>query len=423
MQGTKKERNTWKIQFVLIPLQAKTKIMIQMKDFNFYAPTRVVFGRESEDRLPELIKQYGGTKVLVHFGGGSARRYGLLDKVEQMLDQAGIAYVELGGVVPNPLLSKVREGISLCRRESVDFILAVGGGSVIDSAKAIAYGVPYEGDVWDFWDGKAVPQSALPVGTMLTIPAAGSEMSSSCVITQDEGMLKRGVNSDLCRCKFAIMNPERTYTLPKYQTAAGATDIMMHTMERYFSKYEDATLTDAIAEALLRTVKDAVFEVLRHPDDYRNRAAIMWASSLSHNDLTECGTEKDFACHKLEHELSGLFGVTHGAGLAAVWGSWARYVMDKHISRFVKFAVNVMGVTNDFADPRQTALRGIEATERFFQAIGMPTNIPALIGRQATEEEIETLVTKCSRGGKISIGAMEVLQAADMVAIYNQANK
>ena len=394
-----------------------------MKDFNFYAPTRVVFGRESEDRLPELIKQYGGTKVLVHFGGGSARRYGLLDKVEQMLDQAGIAYVELGGVVPNPLLSKVREGISLCRRESVDFILAVGGGSVIDSAKAIAYGVPYEGDVWDFWDGKAVPQSALPVGTMLTIPAAGSEMSSSCVITQDEGMLKRGVNSDLCRCKFAIMNPERTYTLPKYQTAAGATDIMMHTMERYFSKYEDATLTDAIAEALLRTVKDAVFEVLRHPDDYRNRAAIMWASSLSHNDLTECGTEKDFACHKLEHELSGLFGVTHGAGLAAVWGSWARYVMDKHISRFVKFAVNVMGVTNDFADPRQTALRGIEATERFFQAIGMPTNIPALIGRQATEEEIETLVTKCSRGGKMSIGAMEVLQAADMVAIYNQANK
>jgi alcohol dehydrogenase YqhD (iron-dependent ADH family) len=394
-----------------------------MKDFNFYAPTRVVFGRESEDRLPELIKQYGGTKVLVHFGGGSARRYGLLDKVEQMLDQAGIAYVEFGGVVPNPLLSKVREGISLCRRESVDFILAVGGGSVIDSAKAIAYGVPYEGDVWDFWDGKAVPQSALPVGTMLTIPAAGSEMSSSCVITQDEGMLKRGVNSDLCRCKFAIMNPERTYTLPKYQTAAGATDIMMHTMERYFSKYEDATLTDAIAEALLRTVKDAVFEVLRHPDDYRNRAAIMWASSLSHNDLTECGTEKDFACHKLEHELSGLFGVTHGAGLAAVWGSWARYVMNKHISRFVKFAVNVMGVTNDFADPRQTALRGIEATERFFQAIGMPTNIPALIGRQATEEEIETLVTKCSRGGKISIGAMEVLQAADMVAIYNQANK
>jgi len=394
-----------------------------MKDFNYYAPTRVVFGRESEARLPELVKQYGGTKVLIHYGGGSARRYGLLDKVEQMLNDAGIDFVELGGVVPNPLLSKVKEGIGLCCREGVDFILAVGGGSVIDSAKAIAYGVPYEGDVWDFWDGKAVPQACLPVGVMLTIPAAGSEMSSSCVITQDEGMLKRGVNSDLCRCKFAIMNPERTYTLPPYQTAAGATDIMMHTMERYFSKYEDALLTDAIAEALLKTVKEAVPEVLKNPEDYRYRAAIMWASSLSHNDLTECGTEKDFACHKLEHELSGLFGVTHGAGLAAIWGSWARYVMDKHLNRFVQFAVNVMGVRNDFTDPRATALRGIEAIERFFDQIGMPTSIPGLIGRQATEEEIETLVAKCSRGGKMNIGAMEVLNSADMTAIYRLANQ
>ena len=394
-----------------------------MKDFNYYAPTRVVFGRESEARLPELVKQYGGTKVLIHYGGGSARRYGLLDKVEQMLNDADIDFVELGGVVPNPLLSKVKEGIGLCCREGVDFILAVGGGSVIDSAKAIAYGVPYEGDVWDFWDGKAVPQACLPVGVMLTIPAAGSEMSSSCVITQDEGMLKRGVNSDLCRCKFAIMNPERTYTLPPYQTAAGATDIMMHTMERYFSKYEDALLTDAIAEALLKTVKEAVPEVLKNPEDYRYRAAIMWASSLSHNDLTECGTEKDFACHKLEHELSGLFGVTHGAGLAAIWGSWARYVMDKHLNRFVQFAVNVMGVRNDFTDPCATALRGIEAIERFFDQIGMPTSIPGLIGRQATEEEIETLVAKCSRGGRMNIGAMEVLNPADMTAIYRLANQ
>ena len=393
-----------------------------MKDFNFYAPTRVVFGRESEAKLPELIKQYGGTKVLIHYGGGSARRYGLLDRVEQMLHEADIDFVELGGVVPNPLLSKVKEGIGLCCREDVDFILAVGGGSVIDSSKAIAYGVPYEGDVWDFWDGKAVPQASLPVGVILTIPAAGSEMSSSTVITQDEGMLKRGFNSDLCRCKFAIMNPERTYTLPPYQTAAGATDIMMHTMERYFSKYEDATLTDAIAEALLRTVKDAVFVVLKNPEDYRNRANIMWASSLSHNDLTECGTEKDFAVHKLEHELSGLFGVTHGAGLAAIWGSWARYVMDKHLNRFVQFAVNVMGVTNDFSDPRATALRGIEAIERFFQQIGMPTSIPALIGRKATDQEIETLVVKCSRGGKMNIGAMEILKPADMTAIYRLAN-
>ena len=404
-----------------------------MKDFNFYAPTRVVFGRESEEKLPQLIQQYGGKKVLVHYGGGSARRSGLLDKVEKMLTEAGIAFVELGGVVPNPLLSKVREGIALCRQEQVDFILAVGGGSVIDSAKAIGYGVSYEGDVWDFWDGKAVPQACLPIGVMLTIPAAGSEMSSSCVITNDEGMLKRGVNSDLCRCRFAIMNPERTYTLPEYQTAAGATDIMMHTMERYFSKYEDAILTDAIAEALLRTVIASTPIVLKEPENYEYRAAIMWASSLSHNDLTECGTEKDFACHKLEHELSGLFGVTHGAGLAAIWGSWARYVMDKHLARFVKFAVNVMGVAVPATDAAKVAgdpeaqkaiaLRGVEAIERFFTSIGMPTSIPELIGRKATDEEIAELVSKCSRGGKMNIGAMEVLTAKDMELIYKKANQ
>jgi len=393
-----------------------------IKDFNFYAPTRVVFGRESEEQLPQLIQQYGGGKVLVHFGGGSARRSGLLDKVEKMLSEAGIDYVELGGVVPNPLLSKVREGIELCKKEHVNFILAVGGGSVIDSAKAIGYGVGYPGDVWDFWNGKAVPQSCLPIGVMLTIPAAGSEMSSSCVITNDEGMLKRGVNSDLCRCKFAIMNPERTYTLPPYQTAAGTTDIMMHTMERYFSKYEDAMLTDAIAEALLKTVMTAAKEVMVVPDDYKHRAAIMWASSLSHNDLTECGTEKDFACHKLEHELSGMFGVTHGAGLAAIWGSWARYVMDKHLTRFVKFAVNVMGVMQDFTDPRATALRGIEAMEQFFKSIGMPICIEDLLNRQMTEDEIDELVDKCSRDGKMNIGAMEVLTPKDMKAIYKEAN-
>jgi hypothetical protein len=393
-----------------------------MNDFNFYAPTRIVFGRSSEEQLPALIRQYGGSKVLIHYGGGSARRSGLLDKVEQMLREAGIPFVELGGVVPNPLLSKVREGIDLCRREGVDFILAVGGGSVIDSSKAIGYGVPYDGDVWDFWDSRAVPSSCLPIGVVLTIPAAGSEMSSSTVITRDEGMLKRGFNSDLCRCRFAIMNPERTFTVPPYQTAAGVTDIMMHTMERYFSKYEDATLTDAISEALLRTVRDAVFEVLRNPEDYRNRAQIMWASSLAHNDLTECGTEKDFACHKLEHELSSLFSVTHGAGLAALWPSWARLVMDRHLNRFVQFAVNVMGVSNDFADPRGTALRGIEAIERFYHAIGMPTSIPELIGRQATDDEIRLMVRKCSRDGKITVGAMEVLHEPEMEQVYRAAN-
>ena len=290
-----------------------------IKDFNFFAPTRIVFGKNAEMQIGDLVAQQNGHKVLVHYGGGSAERSGLLDVVREQLKSHGIPFVELGGVVPNPLLSKVQEGISLCRREQVDFILAVGGGSVIDSAKAIGYGSLYDGDVWDFWAGKAVPEACLPIGVVLTIPAAGSEMSSSCVITKDDGLLKRGINSDLCRCRFAVMNPERTYTLPPYQTAAGATDIMMHTMERYFSKYEDMTLTDAVAEALLRTVKDAAVVVMEHPEDYRNRAQIMWAGSLAHNDLTECGTEKDFATHRLEHELSALFGVTHGAGLAALW--------------------------------------------------------------------------------------------------------
>ena len=392
-----------------------------IKDFNFYSPTQVVFGKSAEEQLAALVKRYGGTRVLVHYGGGSARRSGLLDKVFGLLSYAGIGYVELGGVVPNPLLSLVKDGIALCRKEKIDFILAVGGGSVIDSAKAIAYGVPYDGDPWDFWDGKAVPQSSLPVGTILTIPAAGSEMSDSCVVTRDEDQNKRGFNNDLCRCKFAIMNPERTYTLPPYQTAAGATDIMMHTMERYFSRYDGMTLTDSIAEALLRTVKDSVFEVLKNPTDYRHRAQIMWAGSLSHNNLTECGLEKDFATHRLEHELSALFGVTHGAGLAAMWGSWARFVMPKHVSRFVQYAINVMGVTNDLTDPEGTALRGIEATERFFHAIGMPTSIHELLGRKVTDDEIALMVRKCSRGGTITLGSIEKIGPKEMETIYRMA--
>lgn len=392
-----------------------------IKDFNFYSPTQVVFGKSAEEQLAALVRRYGGTRVLVHYGGGSARRSGLLDKVFGLLSDAGIGYVELGGVVPNPLLSLVKDGIALCRKEKIDFILAVGGGSVIDSAKAIAYGVPYDGDPWDFWDGKAVPQSSLPVGTILTIPAAGSEMSDSCVITRDEDQNKRGFNNDLCRCKFAIMNPERTYTLPPYQTAAGATDIMMHTMERYFSRYDGMTLTDSIAEALLRTVKDSVFEVLKNPTDYRHRAQIMWAGSLSHNNLTECGLEKDFATHRLEHELSALFGVTHGAGLAAMWGSWARFVMPKHVSRFVQYAINVMGVTNDLTDPEGTALRGIEATERFFHAIGMPTSIHELLGRKVTDDEIALMVRKCSRGGTITLGSIEKIGPKEMETIYRMA--
>lgn len=395
-----------------------------MKDFNFYTPTRVVFGRNSEEKVAELVKQYGGKRVLVHYGGGSARRSGLLEKMVNLLNEAGIYTVELGGVVPNPELTMVRRGIELCLSEKVDFILAVGGGSVIDSAKAIAYGVCYDGDVWDLWDGKAVPQTCLPVAAVLTIPAAGSEMSSSCVITNDEaGMLKRGVNSDLCRCKFAIMNPERTYTLPAYQTAAGATDIMMHTMERYFCAHQDMMLTDAISEALLRTVKDCAVEVLKRPQDYRLRAQIMWAGSLAHNDLTECGGEKDFVTHKLEHELSAMFGVTHGAGLAAMWGSWARYVMPRHVNRFVQFAVNVMGVECDYTDLTATALRGIEAVEDFYRTIGMPTSIPELLGRPVTPGEIDEMVDKCSHSGKLAYGSIEKIDTTAMTAIYNMANK
>lgn len=392
-----------------------------MKDFNFYAPTRVVFGRKAEEQIGNLVINNKAHKVLIHYGGGSAERSGLLTVVREQLKSAGLKYVEMGGVVPNPLLSKVYEGIELCRKEQVDFILAVGGGSVIDSAKAIGYGFPYEGDVWDFWAGQATPIECLPIGVVLTIPAAGSEMSSSCVITKDEGLIKRGINSDLCRCRFAVMNPERTFTLPPYQTAAGATDIMMHTMERYFSKYEDMKLTDAISEALLRTVKDSALAVMANPQDYRNRAQIMWAGSLAHNDLTECGTEKDFATHRLEHELSALFGVTHGAGLAALWPWWARYIKEKHLSRFVQFAVNVMGVENDFAHPDETAEKGICAIEDFYRKIGMPTNIHELLGREITPDEIEIMVDKCSRGGTITLGAIEVLDANDMRNIYNMA--
>ena len=394
-----------------------------MNDFNYYSPTQVVFGRQSEEQVAALVKRFGGTKVLVHYGGGSARRSGLLDKMFRLLSEGGIPYVELGGVVPNPLLSKVKEGIALCRQEGVDFILAVGGGSVIDSAKAIAYGLCYDGDVWDFWAGKAKPEAAMPIGCVLTIPAAGSELSDSCVITRDEDQNKRGINSDLCRCRFAIMNPERTFTLPEYQTAAGATDIMMHTMERYFTREQDMTLTDSMAEALMRTVKDSVFEVLRNPEDYRHRAQIMWAGSLSHNNLMECGLGKDFATHRLEHELSAVYGVTHGAGLAAIWPWWARYVMPKHLSRFVQFAVNVMGIANDFTDPVATAERGVQAMERFYRAIGMPTCISELLGRTISDDEIDVLVDKCSRGKTITVGTLEVLSHKEMAEVYRLANR
>ncbi|MBQ6767216.1 MAG: iron-containing alcohol dehydrogenase [Prevotella sp.] len=392
-----------------------------MKDFKYFAPTEVVFGKTSEEQVADLVRKYGGRKVLVHYGGQSARRSGLLDKVMRLLHEGGLQCVELGGVVPNPRLSLVHKGIELCRKEQVDFILAVGGGSVIDSAKAIAYGVCYEGDVWDFYLGKSQAKACLPVASVLTIPAAGSEMSESSVITNEDGDVKLGYSNDLSRPKFAIMNPERTFTLPPYQTAAGVTDMMMHTMERYFTHDDDMTLTDAVAEAVLRTMKQCVFEVLKNPDDYRNRAQIMWGGSIAHNGLTGCGISDDWATHQLEHELSGLFDVTHGAGLAAIWPSWARYVMEGNVSRFVRFAVNVMDVENDFTDPKGTALRGIEAMERFYHAIGMPINIHELIGREITEAEIDEMVRKCSRNYQSTTGRFRVLTHEDMKAIYMMA--
>ena len=392
-----------------------------MKDFVYYAPTEVVFGEHSEERVASLTKKYGGTKVLVHYGGKSAVRSGLLDKICGLLSEGGIDHVTLGGVVPNPRLSKVYEGIELCRKEGVDFILAVGGGSVIDSAKAIAYGVCHEGDVWDFYLGKAEPRQMLPVATVLTIPAAGSEMSEASVITNEDGDTKLGYSNDMSRPKFAIMNPRRTFTLPPYQTAAGVTDMMMHTMERYFSKDDDMDLTTDLAEAVLRRMKTAVFAVLKDPEDYRNRAQIMWGGSVAHNGLTGCGISDDWATHQLEHELSGKFDVTHGAGLAAIWPSWARYVMHENLSRFVRFAVNVMDVPNDFTDPEGTALKGIEAMERFYHDIGMPVNIKELIGRDITDDEIKEMTRKCSRDNTATCGCLKVLHAEDMEKIYKMA--
>lgn len=394
-----------------------------MRDFNFYAPTEVVFGRESEREIGRLVKKQGASKVLVHFGGRSAEESGLLDSVRSQLRAARIPFAELGGVVPNPVLSKVYEGIGLCKREGVDFILAVGGGSVIDSAKAIAYGLAYGGDVWDFFSRKAEAQACYPIGAVLTIPAAGSEMSNGCVITKEEGQAKRAYDNDICRPRFAVMNPERTYTLSAYQTACGAVDMMMHTMERYFSHDDDMLLTDAIAEGILKTVRECTPKVLAAPEDYLLRSQLMWAGSLAHNNLTGCGTTGDFATHMLEHELSAMFGVAHGAGLAAVWPHWALYAMHENVARFARFAVRVMGVTGSFRSQEETAKEGIEAMETFYESIGMPTSIPELLGRRATDDEIRRMAEKCSLGRTAAVGHLKELTYDDMVAVYNMANR
>lgn len=391
-----------------------------MQDFNFYTPTQVVFGKKGEDKVGELINALNCKKVLVHFGGNSAKKSGLLDRVFDSLTQAGIDYVSLGGVVPNPRLSKVYEGIDLCKKENVDFILAIGGGSVIDSAKAIGYGMANDCDVWDFYMKKAVPAGCLPIGTILTLSAAGSEMSNSSVITNEEGWLKRGCNSDYCRPKFAIMNPELTYTLPPYQTASGSTDILMHTMERYFTQGGTMKLTDGISEALMRTVINNSKILMKDPTNYEARAEVMWAGSLSHNGLTGCGSIGDWACHQLEHELGGMFDVAHGAGLAAVWGSWARYVYKYNVARFAQFAVNVLGVPNDFSDQEKTALAGIEAMEAYYKSIDMPISIKEL-GVELNDDQIKELAYKCSFQNTRTVGGVKALNTEDMIEIYKMA--
>ena len=391
-----------------------------MFDFKYYTPTKVLFGKNTEEKVADLIKEFGGKKVLIHYGGGSVIRSGLMQRVTDKLDAAGIPYVKLGGAVPNPHLSLVYEGIELCKKEGVDFLLAVGGGSAIDSAKAIGYGVMNDGDVWDFYDYKRQVKACLPLGVILTLAATGSEMSDSSVITKEEGLVKRGYSSDFGRPRFAILNPELTMTLPDYQTACGCTDIMMHTMERYFTNGGNMELTDSMAEALLRTVKENALILVKDPKNYDARAEVMWAGSLSHNGLTGCGNDGgDWMTHKLEHELGGLYDVAHGAGLAVIWGSWARYVYKNCLTRFKRFALNVMGVAASGSD-EEIALKGIEAMEDFYRQIKMPTNLREL-GVNATEEDLKLMAHKCAVGVNGGKGSARFLKEEDMLEIYRMS--
>ena len=389
------------------------------RPFIYYTPTRIIFGRDSELQTASLIQSFHAAKVLIVYGGHSALKSGLIDQIRTSLNKAEIHFIELNGVMPNPVLSFVYQGIELGRREHIDFILAVGGGSVIDTAKAISYGIADEGDVWDFYMGLRKAVSAIPVGVILTIAAAGSEMSNSAVITNEDGLIKRGYSNDLGRPVFAILDPQLTMTLSAYQTACGCTDILMHTEERYFTPDGNLALTDALAEALMRTVlKNA--EILRDdPHNYDARAEIMWAGSISHNGLTGCGGIGDWACHGLEHELSALFNVAHGAGLAAIWPSWALYVYRFCLDRFVSFALNVMQV-NPGASDEETALNGIEAMKQFYIRIGMPITMKEL-GIDPTEEQMRFMAHQCAELSGGHRGQARSLDEEDMLNIYRMA--
>ncbi len=388
-----------------------------MENFNFYSPTEFVFGTERENECGKYIKKFGGKKVLIHYGSGSVIRSGLLDRVKKSLESEQIAYVELGGVKPNPRDTKVYEGIELCKKENVDFILSVGGGSCIDSSKAIAAGVLYEGDFWDFYSRKAMIANALPIGTVLTIAAAGSEGSGSSVITKEDGMIKRGTGSDLIRPKFSILNPQLTCTLPAYQTACGATDIIAHIFERYFTNTEEVEVTDRLCEALLLTMIKETPRVIEDPNNYQARANIMWAGTVAHNDIIGVGRSQDWNSHGIEHELSGLYDCAHGAGLAVIMPSWMEFVVDHNVMRFAQMAVRVFGVQMNFENPKDTALKGIKAFRRFLSDIGMPINFDQL---GAKEEDIPVLVEKFGLGNGRT-GGFVSLSSADITQIYKIA--
>lgn len=389
-----------------------------MDNFNFYSPTEFVFGKDRENECGKYVKKYGGSKVLIHFGGGSVVRSGLLDRVKASLEAEAIPYVELGGALPNPRSGLVYEGIELCKKEGIDFILAVGGGSTIDSAKAIAVGVPYDGDFWDFYCGKATISAAIPVATVLTIAAAGSEGSGDSVITHENGMLKRGAGSEYMRPKFSVMNPELTCTLPAYQTACGATDIMAHVFERYFTNTTEVEITDRLCEAVLMTMVKETQRVIADPNNYEARANIMWAGTVAHNGIVGVGRSQDWNSHGIEHELSALYDCAHGAGLAVIMPSWMEFVMSHNVMRFAQMANRVFGVPMNFENPEDTAKKGIKAFRRFLHDIGMPINFEEL---GAKEEDIPTLVEKFGLGEEGRTGGFVSLSSEDVAAIYKIA--
>lgn len=386
-----------------------------MENFTFVNTTKIVFGRGAEEGVGREVKPFSA-RILIHYGRESIRKSGLLDRMCRSLDNEGIAHVELGGVVPNPRLSLVREGIRLCREKKLDFILAVGGGSVIDSAKAIAVGVPYDGDVWDFYLKKTTAAAGIPIGVVLTIPAAGSESSFGSVITNEEGALKRDALSEHMRPRFAIMNPELTFTLPPFQTACGAADIMSHVMERYFTNAKAVEFTDRLCEATLKTIIHHVPRVLKDPGDYDSRAEIMWAGTVAHNDLLSTGRIGDWGSHMIEHELSALYDVAHGAGLAVVFPAWMKRVYRHDVARFAQFAERVWNVDHDFADPARTALEGIRRMEVFFREIGLPVTLEELGVR---DDRYQEMARKCTERGPV--GNFVKLGRDEVVEVYRLA--